>query len=166
MTTFMLFRSEHAVRARVEHAQRKNFLSEHLSLKGQFLLWLQRDKLAVVNLVVSNMLLSLIDLNATNYFLNCVQSYRYLILFGVFCLYVVLVRYRAGLRDIPGLWFASVSSIWRFAVVWKQDMPATSVRLHEEYGPLVRIGPHHVSVADPEALKVIYGADGRYHKVR
>ena len=45
-------------------------------------------------------------------------------------------------------------------------MPATSIQLHNKYGPLVRIGPYHVSVADSEALKVIYGADGRYHKVR
>lgn len=43
-------------------------------------------------------------------------------------------------------------------------MPATSIKLHAKHGPLVRIGPHHVSVADPEAVKIIYGTDGRYQK--
>ncbi|CAF9933472.1 MAG: hypothetical protein ALECFALPRED_005602 [Alectoria fallacina] len=93
-----------------------------------------------------------------------VQAHQCLTLLGLFCLYVLFVKYRSGLRRIPGPWLASVSTIWRFAIVWKQDMPATSIRLHEKHGPLVRIGPYHVSVADPEALKVIYGADTRYQK--
>ena len=93
-------------------------------------------------------------------------AHQYLTLVGLLCLYTLFVRYRTGLRRIPGPWIASVSSIWRFVVVWNQDMPSTSIRLHEKYGPLVRIGPSHVSVADPDALKVIYGPDSRFQKVR
>lgn len=94
-----------------------------------------------------------------------VWRHQFLALLGLFCLYLLFVRYRSELRRIPGPWLASVSSIWRFAVVWRQDMPATSIRLHARHGPLVRIGPHHVSVADPEAVKIIYGTDSRYQKV-
>ena len=92
-------------------------------------------------------------------------KHPFLTLLGLLCLYILFVRYRNGLREIPGPWLASISSIWRFAVVWRQDMPATSIKLHAKHGPLVRIGPHHVSVADPEAVKIIYGADSRYQKV-
>ena len=93
------------------------------------------------------------------------QEHRFLAFLGLLCLYILLVKYRNGLRRVPGPWLANVSSIWRFAVVWRQDMPATSIRLHEKHGPLVRIGPNHVSVADPEAVRIIYGADSRYQKV-
>lgn len=31
------------------------------------------------------------------------------------------------------------------------------INLHEQYGPLVRTGPNEVSVADPAAIKKIYG---------
>ena len=94
------------------------------------------------------------------------REHQWFALLGLVCLYFLFVKYRSGLHRIPGPWLASISSIWRFSIVWKQDMPATSVRLHEKYGSLVRIGPYHVSVADPEALRIIYGADSRYQKVR
>lgn len=113
------------------------------------------------------MLLSSFDHRAVIYrAFGYLQAHQYCTLLGLLCLYVLYVKYRSELRRIPGPWLASVSSFWRFSVVWRQDMPATSIRLHEKHGPLVRIGPYHVSVADPEALKVIYGADGRYQKVR
>ena len=97
--------------------------------------------------------------------ITCLWKHQFLTLLGLLCLYILFVRYRNGLREIPGPWSASISSIWRFTVVWRQDMPATSIKLHAKHGPLVRIGPHHVSVADPEAVKIIYGADSRYQKV-
>lgn len=59
------------------------------------------------------MLLSSIDPKATSQpFLEYMQLHQYLILFGTHDLYVLFVRYRRGLRQIPGPWFASVSSIW------------------------------------------------------
>ena len=113
------------------------------------------------------MLLSPLDHQAMVYqAFGFIQVHQYSTLIGLLCLYILYVRYRSGLHRIPGPWLASISSIWRFIIVWKQDMPATSIRLHQKYGPLVRIGPYHVSVADPDAVKIIYGADSRYHKVR
>lgn len=35
---------------------------------------------------------------------------------------------------------------------------------HKKYGPLVRIQPNHVSVADPEAIPVIYSMTGGWLK--
>lgn len=113
------------------------------------------------------MLSSLIEsTSAVRILLSYVQTYRFLILCGGICLYAVLQRDKSELRRIPGPWLARFSSIWRFAIVWKRNMPATSIHLHDKHGPLVRIGPNHVSVADPSALKIIYGADNRYQKVQ
>ena len=112
------------------------------------------------------MLSSSVDLKSIIHrLLEHLQSHQYLVLFGILILYILLVRYRRGLRHIPGPWLTSISSIWRSIVVWRQDMPAMSIRLHKKHGPLVRIEPHHVSIADPEAVKIIYGVDGRYPKL-
>lgn len=37
-------------------------------------------------------------------------------------------------------------------------------KAHKKYGPLVRIQPDHVSVADPEAISVIYCHTGAWLK--
>lgn len=92
-------------------------------------------------------------------------SHPFLTVFVAFLLNLVLKRYRSGLRRIPGPFVATFSNMWRFNVVKKEDMPWTSIRLHEELGPLVRIGPKHVSVASPESVSVIYGSNSQYKKV-
>jgi len=94
-----------------------------------------------------------------------IQSHLLIILLGGLILHLCLKRYRNGLRQVPGPFLASFSNLWRLYVVWKEGMPWTSIRLHEKHGPLVRIGPKHVSVGHPEGLKIIYGPDGRYNKV-
>ncbi len=112
------------------------------------------------------MLFSSLDHHDTIYpFSGTLLAHQYLMLLGFVCLYILYVKYCTGLSRVPGPWLASISGIWRFLVVWNQDMPLTSLRLHQKYGPLVRIGPTHVSIADPEALKIIYGPDSRYQKV-
>lgn len=39
-----------------------------------------------------------------------------------------------------------------------------AINLHRKYGPLVRIGPNHISVSDPAAVKVIYAAGKGFTK--
>lgn len=43
--------------------------------------------------------------------------------------------------------------IWR---VYKGDMEHVQRRLHQKYGPLIRIGPHELACSDPEAIKKLY----------
>lgn len=74
-------------------------------------------------------------------------------------------RYKPHLRKIPGPTLASFSNLWKIAGVLKQDMPWRNIAAHEKHGPLVRIGPNHVSTSDPEALKVIYGFVNVFRKV-
>ena len=42
----------------------------------------------------------------------------------------------------------------------------TAIALHKKYGPLVRIGPNHVSVSDPKAINIIYGLKTGFTKVK
>lgn len=39
------------------------------------------------------------------------------------------------------------------------------VRLHEKYGPVVRIGPNVLDVDDPTLIKTIFGTKGDWKKV-
>ncbi|EAU31616.1 predicted protein [Aspergillus terreus NIH2624] len=70
---------------------------------------------------------------------------------------LVLTRYRDGLRQVPGPFVASFSNLWKLRAVWKKNMHRENVRVHEDYGPIVRIGPNHVSVADAPSMRAIYG---------
>ena len=78
---------------------------------------------------------------------------------------IIRTRYKKGLRQVPGPFIASISSMWRLFFIWKQDLPAVQVRLHERYGGLVRIGPNHISLSDPEDIKVVYGTKSQFTKV-
>lgn len=59
-------------------------------------------------------------------------------------------------RSIPGPFLAKFSDIW---LGWVSSLGHRSDvvhELHKKYGPLVRLAPNHVSVADPDALQVVY----------
>jgi hypothetical protein len=74
-------------------------------------------------------------------------------------------RYKHGLRDIPGPFVAKYSRLWKLHSVWKGNHQDVAIDLHRRYGPLVRIGPKHISVGDPEAIPVIYGLNNGFTKV-
>lgn len=79
------------------------------------------------------------------------------------CLYT---RYRGGLHTIPGPFLASVSNWWKIVAVYRDEMPRRNIEVHRKYGPVVRIGPNHVSFSSPEALQIIHGSRQAYPKVR
>lgn len=78
---------------------------------------------------------------------------------------LILTKYRAGLRRVPGPFTASFSNFWKLRAVWNKNMHRQNMRVHEDYGPIVRIGPNHVSVSDPESARVIYGVQTVFRKV-
>lgn len=61
------------------------------------------------------------------------------------------------LRGIPSPFPAQFSNLWLLYVCRRGDRYRTVDELHKELGPLVRIQPNHVSVADDEAISAIYG---------
>lgn len=86
----------------------------------------------------------------------------------LFCVAVYLVRshYYHGLNKIPGPFIASLTSLWKWNAVRREEMHTISADLHEKFGPLVRIGPNHVSASSAEAINVVHRARTGFTKVR
>jgi len=80
-------------------------------------------------------------------------------------LYFTSVRFRPGLRNIPGPFLASLSDadrIWSCATGLQMKY---HLKLHERYGSLVRIGPKHISFSDSSLIPQIYGITSKFWKV-
>ncbi|MCJ1409004.1 hypothetical protein MMC19_003081 [Ptychographa xylographoides] len=61
------------------------------------------------------------------------------------------------IRDVPGPAVAAFSNLWLLYQCRKGRRYLAVDDAHKKYGTLVRIQPDHVSVADAEAIPVIYG---------
>ncbi|KAI1472869.1 cytochrome P450 [Daldinia caldariorum] len=73
-------------------------------------------------------------------------------------------RYHNGLNKYPGPFLASLTDLWRFWDVYGQRPDITHRKLHAKYGDVVRLGPNSLSIADPKALKTIYGLNKGFVK--
>ncbi|KAF1975797.1 putative P450 monooxygenase [Bimuria novae-zelandiae CBS 107.79] len=62
-----------------------------------------------------------------------------------------------SIRSIPGPLAAKFSNLWLLYQCRRGRRYLAVHKAHEEYGTLVRIAPNHVSIADAEAIPVIYG---------
>lgn len=93
----------------------------------------------------------------------------YLIIIGSLVLVILHYLYnvfRPGLRNVPGPWLAHITSLHRIKLVWKGGAVKNYNALHKKYGPIVRTGSNHVSVADPSAVPLIYGIASQFRKVK
>jgi hypothetical protein len=77
----------------------------------------------------------------------------------------VRVSLREGLRSLPGPVLARFSYLYRLLMVYNGDGPLNYRKIHQKYGPIVRVGPNEVSVADPNMIPVIYGIGSKFTKV-
>lgn len=74
-------------------------------------------------------------------------------------------RYKYGISDIPGPFLASLSDAW-LLIHYVQRKGTEEYGMHQKFNsPLLRLGPNTISVADSEALKVIYGWKPVWKKV-
>lgn len=85
-------------------------------------------------------------------------------LLGVVVLRLLYNKFQPGVRSIPGPFAASVTKFWRLHDVWKGQAHLTAIDLHRKHGPLVRIGPNHVSVADTAYIPRFYSIREDYTK--
>ncbi|CAE6481959.1 unnamed protein product, partial [Rhizoctonia solani] len=89
---------------------------------------------------------------------NCILHYSaaagaFLISFYVIPYLLDPYDYR---RRFPGPWSAVLSNSWKSSAVKTGKACNTMFEIHQKYGPFVRIGPNHISIADPDALEDIY----------
>lgn len=80
--------------------------------------------------------------------------------------YLVGNRFNHGLNKYPGPFLASLTDWWRLWDVYNRRPERTQIKLHLQYGDVVRLGPNALSFADPKALKTIYGLNKGFTKVR
>ena len=64
---------------------------------------------------------------------------------------------QAHLQGIPGPPTAAFSNLWLLSVCRRGNRFAVIHKTHKELGPVVRIAPNHVSIADADAINAIYG---------
>lgn len=62
-----------------------------------------------------------------------------------------------SIQSIPGPLAAKFSNLWLLYQARRGRRFEAVHAAHKKYGKLVRIAPNHVSVADAEAIPVIYG---------
>ncbi|CEL54142.1 Benzoate 4-monooxygenase OS=Aspergillus niger GN=bphA PE=1 SV=1 [Rhizoctonia solani AG-1 IB] len=60
-------------------------------------------------------------------------------------------------RRFSGPWLASFSGSWLANSASSGRHYQRLLQLHDKYGKFVRIGPNHISIADADALEVVYG---------
>ncbi|KAH8802544.1 cytochrome P450 oxidoreductase [Xylogone sp. PMI_703] len=88
-----------------------------------------------------------------------IEQYWLHILVGAIIIRLIFNRYKRGLSDIPGPLLASLTDLWFFG--------NEKYKLHDKYkSPLLRLGPNTVSIADSEAVRIIYGWKPVFKKVR
>ena len=75
-----------------------------------------------------------------------------------FCHYYILPYFTAhnDLRGIPGPWLAKFSNTWLAFGARCGKKFAWVHWAHEMYGPIVRVGYNHISIAEPEGLHAVY----------
>ncbi|KAL6150794.1 hypothetical protein ACJQWK_00361 [Exserohilum turcicum] len=59
-------------------------------------------------------------------------------------------------RKIPGPFLAKITGLWEVKKVFDGDIHKTMIKLHERYGPIVRIAPNRYDFNTLDAVKTIY----------
>ena len=87
--------------------------------------------------------------------------------FCCFCmsLYVLIKAAVSDLRSLPGPFFGRISKYYRVWLLHDGRGPIRYWDLHQQYGPVVRVSPKHVSLSDPAMVPIIYDVKGRLFKV-
>lgn len=71
--------------------------------------------------------------------------------------YTAYQRFSSRLSSISGPFSTVVSKLWLIKHTKKGDFHRQVIRLHNTYGPMIRIAPNEVFIVDPLAIKKIYG---------
>lgn len=73
-------------------------------------------------------------------------------------------RYRPGLSLIPGPWHASLTDLDRVLSCATGSQMNHHLALHATYGPLVRIGPNHISFSSTDLIPTVYSIGSKFCK--
>lgn len=68
------------------------------------------------------------------------------------------------LKKIPGPFWSRFTSLWYFNKLRAGKFEHENIRLHQKFGPVVRISPDHYSISDISAIKTVYGPGSKFPK--
>jgi hypothetical protein len=72
----------------------------------------------------------------------------------------LISRLRSPVARLPGPTYTIFTSLWLIIQEFASNRRPYVHRLHQKYGPVVRLGPNEVSFTSLEALKEIYTSGG------
>jgi benzoate 4-monooxygenase len=75
----------------------------------------------------------------------------------IFLCFILPFLQRPSLWNIPGPLPAKFSNLWLMYQCRRGRRYLAVHEAHEKYGAFVRIQPHHVSIADVDAIQIVYG---------
>lgn len=82
--------------------------------------------------------------------------------------YILHTAYRLSvwhpLAHIPGPWWTAISSVWLQCQTLHGTQARATHALHQKYGPIIRVAPNEVEIADGAALWPIYIKHGGFDK--
>ncbi|KAK7989992.1 hypothetical protein PG989_010307 [Apiospora arundinis] len=70
---------------------------------------------------------------------------------------IIHLRFLHPLRQFPGPWLRSISQIPTALDLLRGNQPMVMKKLHEKYGPVVRLAPNELSFIDADAWEAIFG---------
>lgn len=76
----------------------------------------------------------------------------------------LLRRYLTPLRKYPGPFWATGSRLHSVYTTWNGQTHDEHIRLHDKYGPIVRIQPNQLSFSSPEAARHVLSPGKGFHK--
>jgi cytochrome P450 len=68
------------------------------------------------------------------------------------------------ISHIPGPLLPKLTSFWLYYHAYIGDETSTILKLHEHYGPYVRVSPHEVDISDADAIAPIHTTKGGFSK--
>ena len=81
----------------------------------------------------------------------------YLLLLIPFLYYLLPYIRNKALTGVPAPFPAQFTNLWLMWQCRKGKRYRAVDAAHKKYGKVVRIQPNHVSIADPDAIQIIYG---------
>ncbi|KAJ5920461.1 cytochrome P450 [Penicillium verrucosum] len=80
------------------------------------------------------------------------------------CLVNIIKHYCDPLRSIPGPFWAKFTRLWYLREMLTGKSRETVVKLHEDYGSVVRIAPNEFSISDMDIMREVYGPRTTFEK--
>ncbi|KAF2875746.1 cytochrome P450 oxidoreductase [Massariosphaeria phaeospora] len=87
-----------------------------------------------------------------------------LVMLKVALLIPLFAKWRFPLSHVPGPWLARWSRLWLVRSLVSGKAAHEFVRLDLQYGPVIRTGPNHILISDPETTRRILAVGSKYKR--